>query len=86
MLKNEVKNYLTAFAAVRMHWVHALIRLPPIIVHWRLGYFLFLVVGLYLPLNFLMTVTITDVFPQFSQDRAIKFIFNNCCLQSYHTL
>jgi hypothetical protein len=48
-----------------MHLTQALILLPVgKVTHWRLGYFLFVVVGLYLPLSLTSTVDLIDFLPQ----------------------
>jgi len=48
-----------------MHLVQALTLLPdPKVTHCRLGYFLFLTVGLYLPLSFFKRHDTIDVFLQ----------------------
>lgn len=62
--------YFVLFA-VRMHFTHALTRESLMTAHWRFGYFLFLVVGLYFPLNFLSTVDSVEVFPHTSHARGI---------------
>ena len=57
--------YGLRLASVLMHLVQALTLLPDAnLTHWRLGYFLFLTVGLYFPLNFFSRQTIVDVLPQ----------------------
>ncbi len=57
---------------VLIHLVQALTRLPLARrTHCRLGYFLFLVVGLYLPRSFLRTVATIDFLPQIAHRLAI---------------
>ncbi len=51
-----------------IHLVHAKTRLPArVLAHCKLGYFLFLMVGLYFPLSFFNLQTIMVDFPQISQ-------------------
>lgn len=51
-----------------MHFAHAFVLLPVgKITHWRFGYFLFVEVGLYLPLSFTSVVDLIDFFPQSGQ-------------------
>ena len=60
------------FARRLMHFVQAKILLPAFFpetkrTHWRLGYFLTLLVGLYFPLNFTRVTAIPDFFLQIVQ-------------------
>lgn len=66
-------HYFLVLDAVRIQPVQAWTRAPRMSAHWRLGYFRFVVVGLYFPRSFLRTVTIPDVFPQISHMRGIVF-------------
>jgi len=68
-----------------MHFVHAKTRFPlGSLIHWRLGYFLLLTVGLNFPRSFFNFQLIADFFPQIVHCFAINFpkinfiyIFNN---------
>jgi len=60
-----------------IHLVQALTRLPLLsLTHCKLGYFLFLVVGLYLPRSFLRTVATIDFLPQIAHLLDIISHFN----------
>ena len=55
-----------------MHFVQALTLLPDAkVTHWRLGCFLLLMVGLYLPLSFVNLQTILPFLLQIAQTLAI---------------
>ncbi len=74
MQKSKIQNYFLLPIAL-MHFVQALTLLPDVKrTHWRLGYFLFLMVGLYLPLSFFSFQTIIDDFPQIAHWLAIVFL------------
>ena len=63
-----------------MHLVHAKTRSPEASrAHWRLGYFLFLMVGLYFPRSFFRFHTIIDPLEQITHSFAITIL-------SYHKL
>ena len=67
-------NYLF-FPIVLMHLVQALTLFPDNnLTHCKLGYFLFLLVGLYLPRSFFLTTATIDFFPQSGQTRDMVFI------------
>ncbi len=58
-----------------MHLTQALILLPDNnFTHWRFGYFLFVEVGLYLPLSLTNVVDLIDFFPQSGQDLGIDLM------------
>jgi len=58
-----------------IHLVQAKTRLPEgNLTHCKFGYFLFLMVGLYFPLNFTLLPTITPPFPQIAHCFAIVFL------------
>jgi len=55
-----------------MHFVQAFTLLPEAnLTHWRFGFFLVFVVGLYLPLSLTLFQTIRVFFPQIAQTFAI---------------
>lgn len=67
MLSPQIKIGKSAYFVlfcVLMHLTQAFTLWPPIFIHCKLGYFLFLQVGLYLPLNLTRFVTMTEPFPQ----------------------
>jgi len=58
-----------------MHLVQALTLLPDAkVTHCKLGYFLFLMVGLYFPRSFFNLPTILPRFPQIAHCLAIQII------------
>jgi hypothetical protein len=58
-------SFYLVFDIALMHLVQAFTRLPEAKrTHWRLGYFLFLTVGLYFPLSFTSFPTIIDFLSQ----------------------
>jgi len=71
-----LKDYFF-FAIALMHFVQAFTLLPEAnLTHWRFGFFLVFVVGLYLPLSFTLFQTIRVFFPQITQTFAIFFIYS----------
>lgn len=55
-----------------MHFTQAFMRLPEgKVTHCKLGYFLFVVVGLYLPLSLTRVTDLIDFLPQIAHTRAI---------------
>jgi len=59
-----------------MHFAQAKTRFPELnLAHCRFGYFLFLTVGLYLPLSFLRRHTIIDDFLQIAHFFVIIFLY-----------
>ena len=76
-IQNDKKKriYFFALCIVLMHLTQALILLPDAnFTHWRFGYFLFVEVGLYLPLSLTKVVDLIDFFPQSGQVRAIDLV------------
>jgi len=60
-----------------MHLVQALILFPvPNFTHCKFGYFLFLLVGLYLLFDFFRVTVTIDFLPQIAQTRDIILKFN----------
>ena len=62
----KIYNYILAKRLI--HLAHANTRFPEAnLTHWRFGYFLTLLVGLYFPLNLTRVTDIPDFFPQIVQ-------------------
>ena len=67
--------YFLGFANVLIHLAQALTLLPENSAHWRLGYFLFLAAGLYLPRSLFRGVMSVEPLPQIEQVLGISFFF-----------
>lgn len=79
---NKFLMFYFVFALAFMHLAQTKTRLPfGKRNHWRFGYFLFLVVGLYFPRSFLNFQTKVEVLPQIAQLFAIKIEIRNSNLE-----
>jgi len=68
-------RYYFLLAIALMHFAQAFTLFPEAnLTHCKFGYFLFLMVGLYFPLNFTLLPTITPRFPQIAHCFAIVFL------------